>query len=81
MEVKVWITDTEIWIEREDGTQGFECFADYPRLREAMPEERNAYEVLPYGLHRGRRWMKICSFRLPRRDFSPKRKRRPHPNP
>ena len=51
MKVKVWTTDTEIWIEREDGTRGFESFVDYPRLREATQEERNAYEVLPYGLH------------------------------
>lgn len=51
MEVKVWTTNTEIWIERENDTQDFERFADSPRLREAMPEERNAYEVLPYGLH------------------------------
>ena len=51
MKVKVWTTDTEIWIEREDGTRGFERFADYPRLRDATQEERNAYEVLPYGLH------------------------------
>lgn len=49
--VKVWTTETEIWVEREDGMQGFERFADYPRLREATKEERNAYEVLPYGLH------------------------------
>lgn len=51
MKVKVWTTDTEIWIEREDGTRGFERFADYPRLRDATQEERKAYEVLPYGLH------------------------------
>ena len=51
MKVKVWTTDTEIWIECEDGTRGFERFADYPRLREATQEERKAYEVLPYGLH------------------------------
>lgn len=49
--VKIWTTETEIWVEREDGVKGFERFADYPRLREATKEERNAYEVLPYGLH------------------------------
>lgn len=49
--VKVWTTETEIWVEREDGVQGSERFADYPRLRDATREERNAYEVLPYGLH------------------------------
>lgn len=49
--VKVWTTETEIWVERENGEKGFERFADYPRLRDASPEERNAYEVLPFGLH------------------------------
>lgn len=49
--IKVWTTETEIWVEREDGVQGFERFADYPRLRGATSKERNAYEVLPYGLH------------------------------
>lgn len=49
--VKVWTTETEIWVEREDGKQGFERYADYPRLRDATSKERNAYEVLPYGLH------------------------------
>ncbi|MGI6074691.1 MAG: DUF2442 domain-containing protein [Fermentimonas sp.] len=49
--IKVWTTETEIWVEREDGVRGFERFADYPRLRDATKDERNAYEVLPYGLH------------------------------
>ncbi len=49
--VKVWTTDTEIWVERSDGAKGFERFADYPRLRDATSNERNAYEVLPYDLH------------------------------
>lgn len=49
--VKVWTTETEIWVERANGEKGVERFADYPRLREATKEERNAYEVHPYGLH------------------------------
>lgn len=49
--VKVWTTETEIWVERENGEKGFERFADYPRLRDATTAERNAYEVLPDGLH------------------------------
>lgn len=49
--VKVWTTETEIWVESENGEKSFERFADYPRLRDASPEERNAYEVLPFGLH------------------------------
>lgn len=49
--VKVWTTETEVWVERENGEKGFERFADYPRLRDASPEERNSYEVLPFGLH------------------------------
>lgn len=49
--VKVWTTDSEIWVERADGAQGFERFADYPRLRDATSQERNAYEISPFGLH------------------------------
>lgn len=49
--VSVWTTETEIWVERADGSRGCERFADYPRLRDASQQERNAYEVTPYGLH------------------------------
>lgn len=49
--VKVWTTETEIWVECENGEKGFERFADYPRLRDASLKERNAYEVSPLGLH------------------------------
>lgn len=49
--VKVWTTDTEIWVERKDGVRGFERFADYPRLRDATNDERNGYEVYADGLH------------------------------
>ena len=48
---KVWITDTEIWIEDAGGNRGFERFCDYPRLREATREEREAYEITPLGLY------------------------------
>lgn len=51
MRVKVWTTATEIWVEREDGVKGFEKFDDYPRLRDATKEERDSYEITPYGLH------------------------------
>lgn len=49
--VRVWTTEAEIWAEREDGARGFERFSDYPRLRDATREERNGYEVSPYGVH------------------------------
>lgn len=49
--VKVWTTDTEIWVECENGQKGVERFADYPRLRNATEQERKSYEILPFGLH------------------------------
>jgi len=48
--VKVWTTDTEIWVEDSDGQKGFELFEDYPRLRNATQAERNDYEITPSGL-------------------------------
>ncbi|HPX76862.1 MAG TPA: DUF2442 domain-containing protein [Bacteroidales bacterium] len=50
--VKVWTTDTEIWVEDCDGQRGFELFEDYPRLRNATQAERNDYEIT----HSGLRW-------------------------
>lgn len=48
---RVWTTPTEIWVEDEEGNQGFAAFDDYPRLRHATPEEREEYELSDEGIH------------------------------
>jgi len=40
----VWIDDTEVYIETEDGKVFGEKFEDYPRLRYATPTQRAAFE-------------------------------------
>ena len=44
--VKIWLTDTEICIQAEDGRTASEMFADYPRLKYATQEQRKNYEGL-----------------------------------
>lgn len=48
--IKVWTTDTGIWIECSDDSRAFERFSDYPRLAKASAEERAAFELTPFGL-------------------------------
>jgi transcriptional regulator with XRE-family HTH domain len=49
--VKVWTTTTEVLIETSDGRVGKESFSDYPKLRNATQEQRETYEVTPFGIH------------------------------
>ncbi len=49
--VKIWLTDTEIWIQNESGAMASEKFVDYPRLRDASVEQRKNYIVDAFGLH------------------------------
>ena len=48
---RVWTTPTAIWVEDKEGNLRSANFADYPRLRYATPEEREAYEVSAEGIH------------------------------
>ena len=43
--VKIWLTDSEIWIQTEDGKIASERFADYPRLKYATQEQRENYII------------------------------------
>lgn len=48
---KIWLTDAAVWIETADGRQACEQFDNYPSLRNASDEERQAYTRSPFGLH------------------------------
>ena len=49
--VKIWLTDSEIWIQTENGKTACEKFADYPRLKYATPEQRKKYTADDFGIH------------------------------
>lgn len=49
--VKIWLTDSEIWIQTEDGKIASERFADYPRLKYATQEQRENYITDDFGIH------------------------------
>ena len=53
--IKIWLTDSEIWIQTEDGKTASERFADYPRLKFATPEQRTNYTTDNFGIH----WEKL----------------------
>ncbi len=53
--VKIWHTESEIWIEDEDGNRACEKFSDYPRLRDATEEQRGNYLADDFGL----RWEEL----------------------
>lgn len=48
---KIWLTDSEIWIQTEDGRTASESFADYPRLRYATRIQRESYTYDAFGIH------------------------------
>ena len=52
---KIWITDTEVWIQTADGSKACEKFDDYPRLKYATPEQRASYTTDLYGI----RWKEL----------------------
>lgn len=49
--IKIWLTDSEIWIQTEDGKTASEKFADYPRLKYATPKQRGKYTTDDFGIH------------------------------
>ena len=52
---KIWITDTEVWIQTADGSKTCEKFDDYPRLKYATPEQRANYTTDLFGI----RWEEL----------------------
>lgn len=49
--IKIWLTDSEIWIQTEAGKTASERFADYPRLKYATPAQRKNYTADDFGIH------------------------------
>ena len=47
---KIWITESAIWIRTADGKEACECFSDYPRLKEATPEQLKNYTSDAFGI-------------------------------
>lgn len=47
---KIWMTGSAIWIRTADGKEACERFADYPRLREATPEQLQNYTSDAFGI-------------------------------
>lgn len=47
----IWLTDSAIWIELNDGRKGNERFDDYARLSKASQEQRQNYVMSYFGLH------------------------------
>ncbi len=48
---KVWLTDTAIWIELNDGRRGCELFSNYSRLASADAVQRENYTLSYFGIH------------------------------
>lgn len=57
--IRIWITDTAIWLQLKDKRQSRELFADYPRLANApcISAKITQYRTLAYI---GQNLMKIC---------------------
>lgn len=53
--IKIWLTDTAVWIRTKDGREASEPFASYPRLKNASSADRAAFIQSPFGIH----WPKI----------------------
>ena len=49
--VKIWLTDTVVWIRTDDGREACEEFSKYHRLRAASQEQRLTYRQSEEGLH------------------------------
>lgn len=47
---KIWITESAIWIRTVDGKEACERFSDYPRLKEATPEQLQNYTSDAFGI-------------------------------
>lgn len=52
---KIWITDTEVWIQTAGGSKACEKFDDYPRLKYATPEQRANFTTDLFGI----RWEEL----------------------
>lgn len=49
--VKIWLTDTAVWIRANDGREACEKFSDFPRLKYATREQRENMQPDYFGIH------------------------------
>ena len=49
--LRIWLTDTAIWLQLKDKRQGCELFVDYPGLARASSLQREKYTISHFGLH------------------------------
>lgn len=47
---RIWLTADAVWIRTADGKEACEYFADYPRLKDATPEQRANYHADAFGI-------------------------------
>lgn len=48
---RVWLNETHIFIESKNGEQKSHPLEWFPRLLNASPAARNAFELSPFGIH------------------------------
>lgn len=48
---KLWFTESEIFIETTDGLKLSHPLSWFPKLQKASTEQRNKYELSPFGIH------------------------------
>jgi Protein of unknown function (DUF3532). len=48
---RLWFADERIYIENDKGETLYQLLKFYPRLLLATNEERNSYELEPFGIH------------------------------
>lgn len=49
--MKIWLTDTAVWIRTKDGREACEKFNELPRLKYATKEQRENMEADFFGIH------------------------------
>ena len=52
---KIWFDTKNIYLQKPDGDIGYLPLRDYKPLLNASNEERNRYELSPFGIH----WEKL----------------------
>ncbi|MCL2413192.1 MAG: DUF2442 domain-containing protein [Bacteroidales bacterium] len=52
---KVWFDAEHIYLQNDQGEEGYLPLQDYKSLLNASCEERNQYEFSPFGIH----WAKL----------------------
>lgn len=53
--IKIWFEDNQIFMESESGEKKSHPLSWFPKLFNASDEERNDYNISPFGIH----WEKI----------------------